>query len=65
MLCIYILCVYHLAFFHSCVPGTVDLSVDRKIIVCALAALGNPTVGMTEEGLMGDPFYKSCRQTRK
>jgi hypothetical protein len=30
--------------FSIHVPDSVDLRGDRKIIVCALAALGNPTV---------------------
>jgi len=51
--------------FSIQVPDPVDLTGDRKIIVCALAALGNPTVGTTEEGLKGYPCHTSCRQTRR
>ena len=37
----------------------------KLIIVCALAALGNLTVGTMEEGLKGDRCHTSCRKTRR
>ena len=52
-------------FCNNPVPDPIHLTEDREIIVCALAALGNPTVGTPEEGLKGDRCHTSCRQTRR
>ena len=58
-------CYHAIKPFSIHVPDPVDLRGDRKIIVCAFAALGNPTVGTPEEGLKGDPCHTSCMQTRR